>query len=76
MFRFLPLYSRDLSEYFSPSLYPEATTGLENSWVGKSQLGGHEVSLVGEYWWLLQEMKLRERLCRPESLHKAFISCL
>lgn len=59
MFRFLALYSRDLSEYLCPSLYPY--TSQNSFWaqlVGEGQLWGHGVSSGGEYWWLLQEMKL------------------
>lgn len=37
MFRFLALYSRDLSEYVSPSLYPYES---KNSF--RAQLGGEK----------------------------------
>lgn len=60
VFRFLTLPSRDLSISLHPFILGQARTASEHSWEGKSQLWGHEFSLVGEYWWLLQEMKVME----------------
>lgn len=65
MFRFLILPSRDLSISLHPFTLGQARTALEHSWGGENQLWGHEFSLVGEYWWLLQEMKVVESCVDP-----------